>query len=111
VLTVVLSLSSGPPVSLPPRYFVPPVLALGEGDAAAAGLAAGLGFTAGVVVAGGAGVATVAGVGVAVAGAFSGSVAQAAANAIESIIRPSSARRLNKFMFGVVIGFFLVPQD
>jgi hypothetical protein len=81
---------------------------LGEGDAAAAGLATGLGFTAGVVVAGAAGVADVAGVGVAAVGVFelvSGSVAQAAAKPIESIIRPSSARRLNNFTFGVVIGF------
>ena len=90
---------------------MPLLLALGEGDAAAAGLAAGLGFTAGVVVVGAAGVATVAGVGVAAGGVVSGSVAQPAANAIESIIRPSSARRLNKFTFGVVIGFSSFPQD
>lgn len=103
-------MSSGYLLSLLPNYFFSPALALalGEGDAAAAGLAAGLGFTAGVVVAGAAGVAAVAGVGVAAAGAVelvSGSVAQPVAKAIESIIRPSSARRLNNFTFGVVIGF------
>jgi hypothetical protein len=106
----------GLPVSRPPfrplSYFVAPDLALGEGDATGEGLAAGLAVFTGAVVA--AGEADVDGAGLAVVGVFelfSGSVAQPAANAIESVATSSSAMRLIKFMFGVVISFTSLEQD
>ena len=91
-------------------YFASGVLALGEGDAAGVGLAAGLGlFTGALDVALGAG--DVAAAGLAVFGEVElspGSVAQAAANMIEHIVRSRSAVRLMMFMFGVFISFCLV---
>lgn len=111
------------PVSRPPlrplSYFVAPVLAFGEadlagGDAIGEGLAAGLAVFTGAVVVGPAGEAEVDGAGLAVVGVFalfSGSVAQPAAKAIESVARSSSAVRLIKFMFGVVISFSSLEQD
>lgn len=83
---------------------MPPDFALGafgEGDAAAGeGVAAGLAVFAGVVVAGAAGEADVAGAVVAgVFELFSGSVAQPAAKAIETVATRSRAARLMKLMF------------
>lgn len=80
----------------------------GEGDAAGDWLAAGLALTTGAVVVGTVGDAVVVVAGVAAAGVFelfSGSVAQPAAKAIESVARRVSAPRLIKFTFEVVIGF------
>ncbi len=85
-------------------YLAPGVLALGEDDAAGEGLAAGLGLFAGAfAVAPGEG--DVDTVGLAALGVFeslAGSVAQPAANAMETIVR-SSAVRLIMLMFGVLI--------
>ena len=123
MLTDVMSICSVSPVSRPSfrplSYFVAPDLALGEadlagGDATGEGLATGLAVFTGVVVVGAAGDADVDGAGLAVVGVFalfSGSVAQPAANAIESVARSTSAVRLIKFMFGVVISFTSLEQD
>ena len=93
---------------IPNSYFASPVLAFafsfGEGDAAGDWLAAGLGLTTGAGTVGDAVVVA----GVAAAGVFelfSGSVAQPAAKAIESVATRASAQRLIKFTFEVVIGF------
>jgi len=89
-------------------YFGPRPLALGEGDAASAGLAAGLGLLAGALSVAPLGEADVDGDGLAVFGEFelsTGSVAQPAANTIENIVRSRSAVRLIMFMFGVLISF------
>jgi hypothetical protein len=98
--------------------------ATGEGDAAALGVAAGLALVAGAVAGvvallGAEGVdevdggvaagAVVAGVEVVVLGEFelfSGSLAQAAANAIVAVASSASAMRLIRFTFGLVISFF-----
>jgi hypothetical protein len=95
-----------------------PVFAAGDGDAAEAGLAAGLALVAGVLVVllGADGVAAVDG---GVVGdevvlgefeLFSGSLLHAAANAIVAVARSASAMRLIRFTFGLVIYFFLVRQ-
>jgi len=86
-------------------------LPFGEGETAGEGLAAGLAVFTGAVVVGTAGEADVDGAGLAVVGVFElfSSVAQPAANPIESVATISSAVRLIKLMFGVVISFFLVP--
>jgi hypothetical protein len=86
-------------------------LVAGEGDAAGAGLTAGLGFVFGAVSVSPTGDADVDGAGLAVPGAaelFTGSVAQPAANDSEEIVRSRSAVRLIIPIFGVVMGFFLV---
>jgi hypothetical protein len=84
------------------RYLAPGALPLGEGDAAAEGLAAGLGLVAGAVAP-----LEEAGEGLAVFGEFellAGS--QPAANRIEEIVRSRSAVRLIRFIFVVLIKFF-----
>lgn len=99
--------------------------ATGEGDAAALGLAAGLAVVAGVVaLLGDDGVdeldggvdegAVVAGVEVVVLGEFelfSGSLAQAAANAIVAVASSANAMRLIRFTFGLVISFSSSGKD
>jgi hypothetical protein len=76
---------------------------LGEGDATGEGLAAGLGLFTGAPLAPDDGLAVVG-----VFELFSGSVVQPAENAIESVARSSSAVRLIKLTFGVVIS--LLPR-
>jgi hypothetical protein len=96
------------------RYFPPPVFAFGEGDAAGDGLTAGLGLITGAVPVVPAGEDDVDGEGLAVVGVFelfSGSVAQPAANVIESVATSSSAMRLIRFTFGLVIIFSSFEQD
>jgi hypothetical protein len=96
------------------RYFPPPVFAFGEGDAAGDGLTAGLGLITGAVPVVPAGEDDVDGEGLAVVGVFelfSGSVAQPATNAIESVATSSSAMRLIRFTFGLVIIFSSFEQD
>ncbi len=86
---------------------MPGVLALGE--AAGEGLAAGLGLFAGALSVALAGEGDV---DVEVFGEFellTGSVAQPAANMIESVVRSRSALRL--IMFGVLISFASFQQD
>jgi hypothetical protein len=93
---------------------------LDAGDAAAAGLAAGLAVVAGVVaLVGDDGVdevvdgAFVDGVDVVLGEfeLFSGSLAQAAANAIVAVASSASAIRLIRFTFGLVISFSSSGKD
>ncbi len=89
-------------------------LTLGEGDAAGEGLATGLAVFTGAVVVGAVGEADVDGAGLAVVGVvelFSGSVAQPAAKAIESVATSSSAVRLIKFRFEDFISLTSLEQD
>src|SRR5437867_10266331 len=85
-------------------YFVPGALAFGEADALGEGLAAGLGLLTGAL-------SLLVDVEVVGEGLAAGvfellSVAQPAANMIESVVTSSSAVRLMMLMFGVVIIFF-----
>jgi hypothetical protein len=100
--------------------FAAGAFAAGEGDAAAAGLAAGLALVAGVLALLGAdGVDDVVdgadgdGDDVVLLGEFelvSGSVAHAAANAIVAVASSASAIRPIRFVLGLVISIFLVLQ-
>jgi ABC-type uncharacterized transport system permease subunit len=120
MLTDVISRCAESPVLPPPfrplSYFVAPdlALALGEGDAAGEGLATGLAVFTGAVVVGAVGEADVDGAGLAVVGVFalfSGSVAQPAAKAIESVATINSAARLIKFRFEDFISLTSLEQD
>ena len=87
------------------------VLALGEGEAAGEGLAAGPELFVGALSVALAGEGDVDGE-LAVVGEFellTGSVAQPAANTIANVVRSRSAERLITLMFGVPISFCLVP--
>lgn len=84
---------------------------MGEGDEAGEGLATGLAVFTGAVVVGAVGEADVDGAGLAVVGVvelLSGSAAQPAAKAIESVATSSSAVRLIKFRFEDFISCDLV---
>ncbi len=83
---------------------MPPVLVLGEGEAAGDGLTVGLGVVAGAVPVSPPGE----GDDVTVLGEFDslvGSLAQPAASRAEDIVRTNNAMRLIDFKFGVVIIF------
>lgn len=84
-------------------YFAPGGLVLTEGDAAGEGLATGLGVLTGAVTLGEGDAAD--GLTVGVVESLTVSLAQPAANAIETIVRRRSALRLILFMFEVLITF------
>lgn len=88
-------------------YLAPGGLALGEDDAAGEGLAAGLGLFAGAfAVPLGEGDADAVGLAAFVVfESLTGSVAQPAANAMETIVRSRSAVRLITLMFVVLISY------